>query len=124
MKSLIAAALIAVSGLAQASGFEVEAWEMGQMTDKDKMKHAAVSAVLGVAAGIAIEDRKLAFAAALTPGLLKEIADGLGTKTCRDCGFSVKDMAANAVGAFIGVQAGHGIKVTIKRNGFLIRKDF
>ncbi|SEA98437.1 putative lipoprotein [Thiothrix caldifontis] len=72
---------------------------------KDKSVHFSVSAALGVAAYSQTHNRTKAFAWAIAPGVLKEIIDS------QDEGkqFSGKDLAWDAVGAFVGVQAGHWI---------------
>lgn len=65
---------------------------------RDKKMHAGVSFVLGMAAAHQFPDRPvLAWGVAMTPGLLKELSDKSGT------GFSGKDIAANAIGAALGV---------------------
>lgn len=69
----------------------------------DKSRHFAVSAVLGAVAGAHMENRWAAFGVAMIPGLVKELAD-----SHKDNGrFSGKDLAADALGAALGVQLGH-----------------
>lgn len=71
-------------------------------TGPDKAKHAAVSAALGAGASLIVDNDAQAVALALVPGLAKELHDARPGGT----GFSVKDMAANAVGAYVGVKLG------------------
>lgn len=69
-------------------------------TGADKKLHVSVSFVIGLAAGFQFPGNKpLAFGVALIPGVLKEISDRSTT------GFSGKDIAANALGAALGVYA-------------------
>ncbi|OQX10946.1 MAG: hypothetical protein BWK73_18925 [Thiothrix lacustris] len=74
-----------------------------EWTGNDKSLHFGVSAVLGVAAYSQTHDRTQAFAWAIAPGVLKEVLDSQeeGNR------FSTKDLAWDALGAFVGVQAGH-----------------
>lgn len=73
--------------------------------DSDKLKHAAVSFALGTASGAYFENKWTAFGVAMIPGLIKEISDSQKSNNH----FSGKDMAANALGAALGVQFGHWI---------------
>lgn len=72
---------------------------------QDKAEHVAVSAVIGTASGAYFEKRWTAFGVAMIPGLLKEVADSRAAHNH----FSGKDIAADAVGAALGVQLGHWI---------------
>lgn len=76
-------------------------------TDKwiasDKAAHFGVSFGLGVAASQVTPDNLSAFGLALLPGLAKEIYDS--QQNCDH--FSWKDMAWDAVGAYLGVQTGN-----------------
>lgn len=76
-----------------------------EWTGKDKSLHFGVSAALGVAAYAQTHDRTKAFAWAIAPGVLKEIADSQSDGNQ----FSSKDLAWDALGAFAGVQAGHWV---------------
>ena len=76
-----------------------------EWTGKDKSLHFGVSAALGVAAYAQTHDRTKAFAWAIAPGILKEIADSQSDGNQ----FSSKDLAWDALGAFVGVQAGHWV---------------
>jgi uncharacterized protein YfiM (DUF2279 family) len=68
----------------------------------DKAQHFAVSAVFGYAAGAQWpESKPKAFAIAMIPGVAKELLDMRKGGT----GFSSKDLAADALGAAIGVYA-------------------
>lgn len=87
IKHIIGAALAALS-------LSVQATEI----PKDKKMHAGVSFLLGMAAAHQFPDRPvLAWGIAMVPGLLKEVSDKGGT------GFDTKDLAANAIGAALGV---------------------
>lgn len=74
-----------------------------EWTGEDKQLHFTVSAALGVAAYSHTHDRAKAFGWAMVPGILKEIADSQQD----DNRFSGKDLAWDALGAAVGVQAGH-----------------
>jgi len=76
-----------------------------EWTGNDKSLHFGVSAALGVAAYSQTHDRTKAFAWAIAPGVLKEVIDSQeeGNR------FSTKDLAWDALGALVGVQAGHWI---------------
>ena len=77
---------------------------------KDKAAHFGISAAVGFAAYSYTEDKMTAFGIAMVPGLLKEVADSQ-----KEGGrFSEKDLAWDAVGAFVGVQAGEW---TFNKNG-------
>lgn len=71
----------------------------------DKAKHFGVSALIGVATGMTIENRWSAFGVAMLPGLAKEIADSQKSNGH----FSGKDLAADALGAVLGVHLGRWI---------------
>ena len=73
-----------------------------QPIGRDKYQHAAGSALLGAVARSQEPDPLKAWALAMVPGVIKELSDSRPGGT----GFSVKDMAANAVGAYIGVKVG------------------
>lgn len=78
-----------------------------EWTGRDKAQHAQVSALAGAISGALIEDRWAAFGVAMVPGLVKEIHDARPGGS----GFSWRDLTADAVGAGIGVQAGHCIVI-------------
>lgn len=68
----------------------------------DKKMHLGVSFVLGMATAAQWPDNKpLAFAVAMAPGVLKEISDRSTT------GFSAKDLVADAVGVALGMATTH-----------------
>ena len=70
--------------------------------EPDKKMHFGVSFALGVAAANQWRDEPVkAWAIAQVPGLLKELSDIRGT------GFSGADLAANALGAALGVATTH-----------------
>lgn len=85
----------------------------------DKYYHAGYSFVYGVAASAITDNKTTAFALAMTPGLIKEIADSQekGNK------FSFGDLAADAVGAYLGVQVGHWLFYPTKR-GIQVKYNF
>ena len=85
--------------------------------DSDKLKHFAVSFALGTASGAYFENKWTAFGVAMIPGLVKEISDSQKSNNH----FSGKDMAANALGAALGVQFGNWI---ITSRGLTFRSTF
>ncbi len=83
--------------------FPVQNSYAAQIIHEDKMKHATVSIIIGVVAydfyhkkaGLTENQAKLAaFASALAVGTAKELSDSE---------FSWKDMAANSIGAGLGI---------------------
>ena len=95
------AATIVAGAAALAMIFAPKAHAQDTWTGPDKSVHFAVSAVLGVAAINQWPDRPmLAWGVAMVPGVLKEVSDRSTT------GFSGKDLAANALGAAVGVGLG------------------
>ena len=102
MKTLIYALL----ALACSSSAAQDTWN-----GADKKMHIGVSFVLGFAAGAQWPDNRLkAFGVAMIPGVLKEVSDR-GTT-----GISGKDLAADALGAALGVYAA-GWMVSRSQNG-------
>jgi len=91
-------ALIAM-GVTVPSGAQAEGW-----TGTDKTQHMAVSAAFGGIARAVTPNKLTAFGLAMAPGIAKELYDGRheGKHTA-----SVKDLAADAVGAAIGVYVGN-----------------
>jgi uncharacterized protein YfiM (DUF2279 family) len=73
-------------------------------TGADKAQHVIGSAVIGTVSGVALNDKWTAFAVSMVPGVLKEVYDA---KHPDKHTASVKDLAANAVGAAIGVYMGN-----------------
>lgn len=102
MKSyLLAANLLAalvMANPAQACTDKADRWLAG-----DKAAHFGVSVGLGMAASQVTSDTLSAFGLALLPGVAKEIYDS--QQSCNH--FSWKDMAWDAVGAYVGVRAGN-----------------
>ena len=85
---------------AHAFGTATDTWR-----GADKLKHAQYSCAFGLAASyVRPESKWEAFGLAMIPGLLKELND---VRIKDGSGFSVKDMAANAVGAGACVQVGN-----------------
>ena len=71
----------------------------------DKAQHFAFSAVFGTLSAMHFESKWKAFGVAMIPGLLKEIHDDSQAGNQ----FSGKDLAADALGAAVGVHFGHWI---------------
>ena len=94
MKYYFLALLLFFSNSSMAAGDE---WTGG-----DKTAHFGISAAMGLAAYSYTEDKTTAFGMAMVPGIIKEVADSQ-----KEGGrFSEKDLAWDALGAFVGVQAG------------------
>jgi hypothetical protein len=77
---------------------EVRAWQTG-LVRPDRVQHAALSATLGLAAGLATERPWAGFGVAFGLGLAKEVRDR------RHGGFDVVDLAADGIGAALGAWA-------------------
>ena len=73
-------------------------------TGVDKGQHVAVSAGIGTVSGLIVKDKWTAFALSMVPGVLKEMYDAQHPKTHTA---SFKDLAADAVGAAVGVYTGN-----------------
>lgn len=87
-KTIIAALILLFMGTAHA-------------VDSDKKMHMGVSFVLGFAMANQFPNEPLkAWGVAMVPGLIKEVGDRSTT------GFDPKDLAANAIGAALGVATG------------------
>lgn len=80
-------------------------------TGPDKQKHFAVSAAMASAAVAAGFTERQAFAASLAVGLAKELHDSRPGGT----GFSGKDLAWDAAGAYLGAK----LPGVIVRRGFI-----
>jgi putative lipoprotein len=76
-------------------------------TGTDKLEHFGASAPFGALGAYLMRDSEhpVIYGGLLgtVPGLAKEIVDG----TCRSDGFSYKDLAADALGAFVGASLTH-----------------
>jgi putative lipoprotein len=100
MRNRLIISLLLLSGLAQAD----------EWTGKDKKQHFAGSALMGVAASAAFKDSDhpvlYPMAAVLAVGLAKEIRDEVATS---GSGFSYKGLAADALGAALGVSVGNAM---------------
>lgn len=100
---IVAAAALVTCGTAHAN--PNDRW-LGQ----DKAKHFAVSAGLGFAAGFVTNDPYKQFALGMAPGLAKEVYDSRKGGS----GFSVKDLAWDAAGVYVGMRV-HGLVVTPRK---------
>ncbi len=100
LQMLVATSLLGLPALLSSNSLHADEW-----TGTDKQLHFAVSAALGVAAYSQTHDRAQAFAWAIAPGVLKEVADSQSEGNR----FSGKDLAWDALGAFVGVQTGHWV---------------
>lgn len=87
-------------------------------TGPDKTQHAAISALIGSVAGAAVKDKASAFALAIAPGVVKELYDAQHPKTHTA---SWKDLAADAVGAAIGVYVGG---CAVSAHSFICKLEF
>lgn len=76
-----------------------------------------MSFALGTASGAYFENKWTAFGVAMIPGLIKAISDSQKSNNH----FSGKDMAANALGAALGVHFGNWI---ITSRGLAFRSTF
>ena len=119
-KTLIAIALALSSIGTIASDRERPAPPVDSWKGSDKAQHLGVSFVLGFATGNQWPDNKpLAIGVAMLPGLLKEVSDRSTT------GFSGKDLAADLVGATLGVYSAHWlIGRQDKKLTLMYRTDF
>lgn len=85
---------------------------------KDKVQHTAISAAIGAATGMYFEDKTTAFAVAMIPGIAKEIYD---YKHSNKHSASFKDLAADALGAAVGVYLGNCV---IRARSFSCHYEF
>jgi len=113
LRKLLLASLLALSLNAQAGPWNdtsSQGW-----TGVDKAAHASVEFVLGTTASVMLpEDNKTkAFALAFSVGLAKEAYDTRKGGS----GWSNKDLVADAVGAYLGVQIGHKLRVYATKRG-------
>ena len=109
-KKLFAIALLSLAPVA----FAQDSW-----TGADKPKHFIGSVGLGAAAVVIAPRASFAehFALALAPGVLKEIHDSRPGGS----GFSVKDLAWDMAGAYLGVS---GARIFISPGKILIAANF
>lgn len=90
-------------------------------TGRDKAKHAAVSFALGAGAGAIMPDNKTeAFALAMLPGIAKELSDSRKGGS----GWSNKDLIADALGAYVGVQLGSNVALHFGRRSVTVKGSF
>jgi len=88
-----------------------------QTIQLDKVAHASVSVALGSSARMLVADPVKAWGLAMVPGLAKEVFDARKGGS----GFSWGDLAADAVGAYIGVQLAG---LSISRNRVSYTRSF
>lgn len=118
MRTLATAALLLCSLAAHAAGDESAARAADRWSGKDKQMHFAISAFAGVAAAqLAPHNEWAAFGVAMIPGIIKEIGDSQTQGNF----FSVKDLAADALGAYVGVKFGHFL---IRHNHVTYTREF
>lgn len=89
-----------------------------QAIQPDKVKHFAVSAALGSVARMQIDNPRTAWLVAMAPGVAKELWDARKGGS----GFSVPDLAADALGAWVGVKLG-GWAVKLRRDSITFTKE-
>ena len=91
-------------------------------TGPDKVKHFGVSFALGAGAQMILPEDKpvAAFAMAMMPGLAKELSDSRKGGS----GFSVKDLAADAAGAALGVYVTRTVQVRFGRRSVTVAGTF
>lgn len=86
----------------------------------DKAKHLQVSFAAGLLASLPTNDAGKAFALAMAPGLLKELHDARRGGS----GFSGKDLAADALGAGLGVAVGRSLRLRVTPKSFVVSGEF
>jgi len=96
--------MAAVSVAAVAAIVATEPAKADEWTGADKGLHVMGSAGIGTVAGLVIKDKWAAFAVSMVPGVLKEVYDA---KHPDKHTASFKDLAADAVGAAVGVYMGN-----------------
>jgi putative lipoprotein len=101
----LAAFVLTVAGWSACTRAQADEWGT-----PDKPKHLAVSAAMAGAFVAAGMSERQAFAASLAVGLAKELHDSRRGGS----GFSGKDLAADALGAYMGAKLG----------GVIIRRNF
>lgn len=107
--------LLAIVSMGKASS--VYAAEGDSWTGSDKAKHVGVSLTIGlfVSQQDQVFTKKTAFGVSMLPGLAKELVDAKP---------SYKDLAADAVGAYLGIWSGvslgyqHGLSTAIYQRSF------
>ncbi|MEN9885579.1 MAG: putative periplasmic lipoprotein [Pseudomonadota bacterium] len=104
----IAAAAVLLAGAVHADSF----------TGPDKAKHLAGSAAIAAAVTLATESERAGFWASVAIGAAKEIADSRSPRHTA----SLKDLAADVAGAYIGSKA--GAYIVIRRNQITVTKVF
>lgn len=126
MRALILAALLA---LPMASQADCRMQQNDSMQWKgDKRAHLIYEAGTGLAVSVLNDQLNLGlskwqqFGIALAPGLAREVMTGCGKNT--RAGFSLQDMAYNAIGAAIGVGLGEGVRVMLGKDSAAIEWSF
>lgn len=110
-------AAMACVSVAAAVAIVCQPAQADEWTGADKAQHVAGSALLGTVAGVAIKDKWTAFALAMVPGVAKEIWDSKHPNHTA----SFKDLAADAVGAAIGIYTGNCV---IRNQSITCRVEF
>lgn len=107
-----------LTALALFAGFLAPACAQDSWTGEDKKTHFAVSLAFGFVGGRAYPDEPLkGFAVGIAPGVIKEILDSRPGGS----GFSMKDLAWDALGAALGSQFGGW---TVRKYGIAYQTSF
>lgn len=90
----------------------------GPFVDQDSINRFTAEAAIGTVAGLTIDNKQVAWAAAMAPTVAYEFY-----KTKRDPEYklNVKGLVFSGVGAAVGVKFGHW---TIRRNKIIYRTEF
>ena len=126
MKRLVMAAAILAASVSAQAGCRMQANDSLEFKG-DKQAHLVWSAIPGAAVAIGNEwldlgmSKTTQFGVAMIPGTLREIATGCGRDTRG--GFSWQDSVYNAIGVGLGMAAGNGVNIILKRNGIELRME-
>lgn len=108
LRQLVSAILLYVAAIFLATGLGVVMFKHQDSNAEsffkqpDKQQHMAGSTVLGLFARYQTNDPWKAWALAMAPGVAKELYDARKGGT----GFSLADLAADGIGAYLGVKVG------------------